>query len=157
MNWKLTKELTQREKLEIIKLWNQEYPRAMAHAEFSDFEKYLQGLAEVHHILLFEEEEHVLGWLIYFLRDNEQGFALLLDSSLQGKGWGSKILDRAKELNSELNGWVVDHEGELKQNGKPYRSPTEFYRRNGFEIRQDIQRTMKDVSCIKVIWKSNSG
>lgn len=156
MNWKLTRELTEKEKIEIVELWNQEYPKAMSHTGIASFEQYLQGLAEVNHILLFGEEKQVLGWLIYFFRDNEPCFALLLDSSLQGNGWGSKMLNRAKELNSELNGWVVAHEDELKQNGQFYRSPMEFYRKNDFEICQDIQLTMKDIRCIKVVWKAKS-
>jgi hypothetical protein len=74
---------------------------------------------------------------------------------LQGKGWGSKFLTRAKERNTELNGWVIDNDDEVKQNGEKYKSPIEFYRKNDFAIRTEIQLKKKDINGIKVIWKRN--
>jgi GNAT superfamily N-acetyltransferase len=155
MDFTITKVLNENQKIEIIKLWNSEYPKELSHSNLSDFDQYLQGLSDLNHILLSDENGKVKGWLIYFIRDNEKCFAMLLDSSLQGQGWGSKFLNLAKELNSELNGWVIDNDNEPKQNGENYKSPIGFYRKNGFEIRTDVQLKKKNINGIKVTWKSN--
>lgn len=154
MNFTETETLNEKQKLEIIELWNNEYPKELSHFGLTEFDLYLQALSEKNYILLFDENGTVKGWFIYFVRDNEQCFAMLLDSSLQGKGWGSKFLNLAKERNSELNGWVIDNDSEPKQNGENYKSPIGFYRKNGFEIRTDIQLKKKNINGIKVTWKS---
>jgi GNAT superfamily N-acetyltransferase len=148
------KSLNEKQKLEIIELWNNEYPKELSHSSPIEFDQYLDTLSNKNHILLSEENGTVKGWLIYFVRDNEQCFAMLLDSSLQGQGLGSKFLNLAKERNSELNGWVIDNDSEPKQNGDSYTSPVGFYRKNGFEIRTVIQLKKKNIKGIKVIWKS---
>jgi len=155
MNFTTTKILSEKQKLEIIRLWNEEYPKELSHSNLSDFDQYLQGLSDPNHILLSDENERVRGWLIYFIRDNEQCFAMLLDSSLQGQGWGSKFLNLAKAQNTELNGWVIDNDNEPKHNGENYKSPIDFYRKNDFEIRMDVQLKKKNINGIKVTWKSN--
>jgi GNAT superfamily N-acetyltransferase len=154
MNFTETESLNKRQKLEIIELWNNEYPKQLSLAGLSDFDQYLQTLSDKNHILLSDSYGVVKGWLICFERDNEQCFAMLLNSSLQGQGWGSKLLNLAKERNTELNGWVIDHDEELKHNGENYKSPIGFYRKNGFEVRTDIQLKKKNINGIKVIWKS---
>ncbi len=151
-----TQNLSEKQKLEIIKLWNSEYPRALNHNNVAEFDKYLNSLSNKHHILLLDETGNLKGWLIYFVRDYEQCFAMLLDASLQGLGWGSKFLNLAKERNSELNGWVIDNDNEPKLNGKNYKSPIGFYYKNRFEIHKDIQLKKKNINGIKVIWKSNN-
>lgn len=148
------KVLSEDQKLDIVELWNNEYPKGLSFSELTEFDQYLDDLSDKNHILLCEESGRVKGWLIYFVRDNEQCFAMLMDSSLQGQGIGSKILSLAKERNSELNGWVIDTNKEPKQNGKNYKSPIGFYRKNDFEIRMDIQLKKKNINGIKVIWKS---
>jgi GNAT superfamily N-acetyltransferase len=155
MNFRTTKILSEKQRLDIVRLWNCEYPKELSHSNLSDFDQYLQTLSDPNHILLSDENENVRGWLIYFIRDNEQCFAMLLDSSLQGQGWGSKLLNLAKAHNSELNGWVIDSDNEPKQNGENYKSPIGFYRKNGFEIRMDVQLKKKNIHGIKVTWKAD--
>jgi len=153
MHFTETETLNEKQKLEIIELWNSEYPRELSLSGLTDFDQYLQALSEKKYILLSNENGSVKGWLTYFVRDHEQCFAMLLDSSLQGQGWGSKLLNLAKERNGELNGWVIDNDSELKQNGENYKSPIGFYRKNDFEIRADVQLKKKNISGIKVTWK----
>lgn len=149
-----TKTLNERQKCEIIELWNSEYPKALSHRSLAEFDQYLDALSDKNHLLLLDENEAVKGWLVYFIREDEQCFAMLLDSSMHGQGWGSKLLNQAKELNLELNGWVIDKDSEPKQNGENYKSPIGFYRKNGFEIRTDIPLKKKNINGIKVIWRS---
>jgi GNAT superfamily N-acetyltransferase len=147
------KDLSQKQKLEIVDLWNCEYPKLLNLGGLPEFDIYLDTLSDKHHILLCDEDDSVKGWLIYFLRDDERCFAMLLDSGVQGQGMGSEFLRMAKERNSELNGWVIAHDTELKKNGEFYISPIEFYRKNGFEIRRDIQLKKENINGIKVIWR----
>lgn len=154
MDFTETKTLNERQKHEIIELWNSEYPKALSHHSLAEFDQYLDTLSEKNHLLLLDENEAVKGWLIYFVRADEQCFTMLLDSSLHGRGLGSEFLNQAKKLTSELNGWVIEKDSEPKQNGENYRSPIGFYRKNGFEIREDIQLKKKNINGIKVIWKS---
>lgn len=115
------------QQLEIISLWNQEYPKKLELPTPVDFERYLQGLQDRRHILLVDDSNTIKGWLVHFIRDGEKWFAMLIDSKLQGRGLGSKFLDLAKRRNTELNGWVIDHDKELKENGTYYKSPIGFY------------------------------
>ncbi|MBN2732381.1 MAG: GNAT family N-acetyltransferase [Balneolaceae bacterium] len=148
-----TENLNTRQKNQIFTLWNQEYPEKLLLSNVAAFEEYLQNIDDKHHILLCDKHGTIKGWLIYFMRDGERCFAMIIDPSVQGKGWGSKFLDEAKKCNSELNGWVVDHSSELKQNGEKYVSPIGFYKKNGFQVLSDIVTTKEGINGIKVIWK----
>lgn len=146
--------LTELQKIALIQLWNSEYPFKLSLPGLPELEHYLDQLSGKHHLLLIDEHDNLKGWLMYFLRDNEQCFAMLLDSSMQGKGWGSKLLDLAKMRNAELCGWVIDSSSELKQNGENYVSPLGFYLKNRFELWKDIQTMKNGVNGIKVVWRA---
>jgi GNAT superfamily N-acetyltransferase len=148
-----TETLTERQQLDILHLWNSEYPKDLSLKGLTALQQYLDMLYDKHHILLVDGESSVKGWLIYFIRDNEQCFAMLLDRSLQGQGWGSRLLDRAKEKTSELHGWVIDSNSQLKLNGEKYRSPIGFYVKNGFKVREDVQLEKNGINGIRVTWK----
>lgn len=151
-----TQSLSLQQKLDIIELWNEEYPKALSLSGLEAFEEYLQNLEDKHHLILTDETGSVKGWLIYFIRDHERCFAMLLHASLQGKGWGSRLLNFAKAHNSSLIGWVIDHETETKQNGENYKSPIAFYRKNGFEILSDVQWKKQNINGIKVKWQAQT-
>ncbi|MTI89258.1 MAG: GNAT family N-acetyltransferase, partial [Balneolaceae bacterium] len=141
--------LNKEQKSRILKLWNQEYPQKLFLSDQTALEEYLQGLNDKHHILLCDDQDVVKGWLLYFIRDGERCFAMILDASIQGQGWGSKLLDEAKKSNYELNGWVIDHNTELKANGETYHSPTIFYEKNGFRVLRKNITIKKDIKGIK--------
>ncbi|MCB0475862.1 MAG: N-acetyltransferase, partial [Flavobacteriaceae bacterium] len=84
--------LSDAEKLEIIELWNNEYPEKLAYNSSKEFDEYLENLKEQSHILLFDPDGKIKGWYFDFLRDNEKWFAIILDSEIHGKGLGTKIL-----------------------------------------------------------------
>jgi hypothetical protein len=60
---------------------------------------------------------------IYFFRDDEDWFAIRVDKNSQGSGKGSLLME---ELKNSLNGLVVDHENDVKQNKEHYKSPCCF-------------------------------
>lgn len=79
---------------------------------------------------------------------------MIIDSSIQGGGFGSRLLNLAKESNLALNGWVIDNDNELKQNGELYKSPIGFYRKNGFGILTDLKFDYQNIQGIKVKWQN---
>lgn len=72
---------------------------------------------------------------------------------MQGDGYGTRLLNLAKEKEPVLNGWVIDRNEGVKYNGKPYRSPLEFYLKNGFQTIPGIRLELATLSAVKIQWK----
>jgi len=152
VNIQRTKILTSSQKQDLFELWNKEYPRNLKYENIKDFEDYLMPLKDLNNILLLDENEKIKGWYFDFLRENERWFAVILDSNIQGQNFGTQILNLSKVENTELNGWVIKSETYLKDNGEPYNSPIEFYRKNGFKILEETKLETDNISAIKVKW-----
>ena len=148
-----TSKLSKPQKQEILDLWNNEFPEKLKYQDVADFDKYLKNLTNQSHIIMVNEDQKIKGWYFDFIRDNEKWFAIILDSKCQGKGLGKKMLDIAKEKESELNGWVIDHRNDVKQNGEYYQSPLSFYLKNGFELLIETRLENERISAVKIKWK----
>ena len=122
------------------------------YSNFSEFENYLQGLKDQFHLLVILDGQ-IKGWYFDFLREDERWFGLILHSDLQGKGVGTQILSRAKTQRSELHGWIIPIGKYLKSNGQPYKSPQEFYSKNGFDVLLSLKLQSEKISAIKIKWK----
>jgi GNAT superfamily N-acetyltransferase len=146
-------ELSKTDKKEILKLWNNEYPEKLNYQTLSEFENYLENLAEQSHILMKSENQRIKGWYFDFIREKEKWFAIILDSKFHGKGLGTKILNLAKEKESELNGRVIDHKRDKKKNGEAYISPLNFYLKNGFKQLSENRLEMEKISAVHIKWK----
>tara|TARA_R110000868_G_scaffold259361_5_gene517302 strand:+ start:64118 stop:64585 length:468 start_codon:yes stop_codon:yes gene_type:complete len=146
--------LTKAQKTSILNIWNNEYPVNLIHKNLSDFENYLDGLVNKNHILLIDEIAGIKGWLVTFTRENERWFVMILDSKVQKRGLGSKILTLGKKDATVLNGWIINHNGLKKRNGHFYESPKNFYKKNGFEILETTVLENENLSAIKIQWKS---
>lgn len=144
--------LTASQKKEILSLWNNEYPVNLKHSSFASFENYLQNLKDQSHIILLNESQEIKGWYFDFIRENERWFAIILDKSVQGKGFGKMLLNLAKEKEAKLNGWVIDHDTDLKENGENYISPMGFYLKNGFSVETDNRLELNHISAVKICW-----
>ncbi|MEO1486306.1 MAG: GNAT family N-acetyltransferase [Bacteroidota bacterium] len=147
--------LSDTQKLEIIALWNKEYPVSLSHESIETFNTYLGSITNTRHILLMDKKENIQGWCLCFTRQSERWFTLIISSNIHGKGFGTQLLEHARVKEKKLNGWVIDHDKEKKKNGKLYRSPLSFYLRNGFEI-VPSERLDNKISAIKVIWKKTA-
>ena len=148
-----TSKLSKSQKQEICDLWNNEYPEKLNYRNLADFENYLKNLSKQSHIIMVDKDQNIKGWYFDFIRENEKWFAIILDSKFQGKGLGIKILNLAKEKESELNGWVIDHSNDKKQNGEIYESPLSFYLKNGFELLMKNRLEHEKISAVKIKWK----
>lgn len=147
--------LSNEEKLQILALWNKEYPEKLSYNSVTEFENYLNNLAQQSHILLVDQNHIIKGWYVDFIRDNEKWFAIILDNSLHGKGWGSKLLALAKQKENELNGWFIDHNNDQKKNGTFYQSPLNFYLKNDFKIVSEKRLELEKISAVKINWKKS--
>lgn len=148
-----THQLNLVQKEQVLQLWNNEYPEKLAYKNMAGFESYLENLNEVKHFLLANNDEKIQGWAITFKRENETWFAIILSENLHGKGWGTKVLNELKQNKKALNGWVIDHSNDKKRNGSFYKSPLDFYLKNGFEVLSDTRLELKIMSAVKIKWK----
>lgn len=146
------KSLELRHKTDVLELWNKEYPETLEHKSLSDFEHYLSSLSECTHTLLIDDTELIQGWYFDFTREGEKWFALLINSSMQGKGFGTQLLNKAKAKETALNGWVIDHDRDKKKNGSTYKSPLGFYLKNGFYLLEQNRLEEEKISAVKVRW-----
>jgi predicted GNAT family N-acyltransferase len=144
--------LDNQQKLTLMQLWNNEYPTNLAYKTVADFEKYLDNLKDLRHILLVDKTNEILGWIFCFTRDNNRWFAIILSDSIQGKGLGRLSLDKLKALEQELNGWVIDNNLYIKSNGQKYLSPLEFYQKTGFCILTDKRLELDHFSAVQIKW-----
>lgn len=145
--------LSLEEKETLHELWNNEYPAKLNLKTIDDFELYLNGLSETKHYLLFDDSDKINGWAFTFLRENENWFAIILNSEIHGKGIGSLLMNEIKKNNTSLNGWVIDQENEIKHNATFYKSPLQFYIKNDFIICSEIRIENEKLSAVKINWK----
>ena len=148
-----THQISQVQTEQILQLWNNEYPEKLTYKNMAGFESYLEKLNEVKHFLLANNDEKIQGWAVTFKRENETWFAIILSENLHGKGWGTKVLNELKQNKKALNGWVIDHSDDKKRNGSFYKSPLEFYLKNGFEVLSDTRLELEIMSAVKIRWK----
>lgn len=155
LRFSFTNSLSPGEEESVMKLWNGEYPAKLAYDAVEDFETYINGLESPTHILVRLNKE-IVGWATKFIRDQEKWFAIILSSSIQGQGIGSKIMSYLKTNEEILCGWVVDHNEDIKVNGELYVSPLNFYLKQGFDIVNEQRLELPTLSAIKISWKNTS-
>lgn len=144
--------LSKPEKLEIFELWNNEYPKKLAYELMEAFEGYLKSLSRKSHILLIDSNKKIKGWYFDFTRDGGKWFVIILDSKIHGKGFGTRILELAKQKENELNGWVIDHNRDRKVNREFYISPLGFYLKNGFIKLSNKRLELGKISAVCIKW-----
>lgn len=149
-------ELSRVQRRALCDLWNNEYPKGLNYQTLSAFDNYLSNLTEPSHILIIDKNQKLMGWYCAFMRENEKWFMIIMDTYFQGKGLGTKVLNFVKEKETELNGWVIDHDNDKKKNGEIYNSPLEFYVKNDFEVISNTRLELETISAVKIKWKINN-
>jgi hypothetical protein len=145
--------LTPEQREVIYRLWNQEYPEKLTYKSLADFDSYLINLIETNHLLLVDDFGDIEGWAVTFTRENERWFVIILDIKVHGQGKGTLLLNRLKEKEYKLCGWVIDHDNDKKHDGASYKSPLKFYEKNGFIIYSDTRVETEKLSAVKVVWE----
>lgn len=149
-------ELNKAQKNHIFKLRNQESPVNLVYPTLNYFESYLDMYSKGNpiHLLIYNESRELVGWLFLYDKYGERWFVLVLDQKIQGQGYGSQLLNRAKSYGQDLAGWVIDHGNDVLTNGEPYKAPTGFYLKNGFQILNDLRLENDKLSAVKILWKA---
>lgn len=145
-------ELATEQVAELRNLWNKEYPVKLAHNTVQDTSEYLGTLQHPTHYLLLSNTGILIGWAATFTRDSEQWFAIIIDSIYHKQGIGTTLLNRLKQDNEILNGWVADHNNDMKADGTIYVSPLAFYLKNGFTICEGVRLELEKLSAAKIRW-----
>lgn len=143
--------LSLEEKKVLMHLRNNVFPFQFGHAAFEEFDLYLDSLIEAKHYLL-KDENQIGGWAFTFFRDQEVWFSIMINNQIQGKGNGTKLIEELKRNNFNLNGWVIDHENDIMQNGEVYKSPLLFYIKNGFNVYQNTRIENEKIKAVKINW-----
>ncbi len=149
------KSLKPYQKLQIFRIWNNEYPAQLGYSDLEEFENYLAGLLNPIHFIL-RKDNKLLAWAVAFDRLGERWFAIIVDSSSQKKGLGTLFLNTLKSEEPSLCGWVTDHGRYVKSDGSPYPSPLEFYTKNGFILVTDVRFENEKLSAVKIKWDKNA-
>jgi hypothetical protein len=148
-----TQVLTLEQKESLFELWNAEYPERIGYKDLSEFQDYLDGLLKIKHHFLFDDLNQIFGWAFTFIREEENWFGIIIDSKMQGKRFGSLLLEELKMETSILNGWVIDHQNDVKRNKESYLSPLSFYIKHGFVVDELVRLENDKISAVKIIWE----
>lgn len=149
-----TIDLSLEQKESLFELWNSEYPERICYSELSEFQDYLNILLNTKHYLLVDDLKQIQGWAFTFVREEENWFGIIVASKLQRKSFGTILLDELKKNNPVLNGWVIDHQNDVKRNKEVYLSPLDFYTKYGFIVNQSIRMQNEKISAVKIRWES---
>lgn len=139
----------------ICQLWNTEYPLNLAITPTA-FDEFLEASASQTHFIILENEIELVGWAYTFDRAEDRWFSIIIGHAHQGKGLGHVLLNLIKEKETHLNGWVIDHPRDRKQNGQPYLSPLSFYLKNGFTALPHARLENEKISAVKIEWKKQA-
>lgn len=142
----ITNKITTDQSNQIDNLWNKEYPKNLNNR----FSKLLNGINTYEHHLLVNYTNEIIAWAVVFLRDKELWFSIIVNSEHKKKGYGKMLLNSLKQEHNKLNGWVIDHNNDLKANGDPYRSPLQLYLKNGFKVIPEERIEADIISAVKI-------
>ena len=141
-----TQLLTPHQFEQIERLWNEAYPISLQNR----FAKLLEGVENYQHYLIEDDHNHVIAWAVYFEKDAEIRFSIIVEEKEQGKGIGKLLVDKLKDSLGEFYGWVIDHDQDKKQSGAFYKSPLSFYVKQGFEILHEERMDNEFLKAVKI-------
>ncbi len=147
-----TPALNSSQQKELFKCWNDVYPVNLKFDDLVKMKSYFDGLQQLQFFLLVDGSIPATAFSFRFIRDDELWLAMLMPPSMQGKGYGSILLEELTERVDTISAWVIDHDLDVKADGTPYRSPLPFYLKNGFQILKDVRLEIETISAAKLVW-----
>jgi GNAT superfamily N-acetyltransferase len=148
-----TSVLNVKQQAEFLNCWNEVYPLNLKFDDLGKMQSYFDGLQQLQFFLLVDESISATAFSFRFMRDEELWLAMFMPPSMQGKGYGSILLEELTENVDTISAWVVDHDLDVKADGSPYRSPLQFYLKNGFKVQEGVRLEIGAISAAKLIWK----
>lgn len=137
----------------VHKLWNEEYPVGIYYPELEDFQGFLTPLGRKQHYYV-KKNGQIVAWVICFDRDQGRWFSIIIAKDLQGVGLGNELMQHVLSREENLQGWVVDHDRDIKEDGSPYVSPLPFYLKLGFKVDATRRFERAGISCVRIYHKS---
>ena len=144
-----TKILSTNQSTQINQLWNNEYPVKLK----DRFPILLDGIENYNHYIIEDAKQSIIAWAVYFTKENETRFSIIVDSKHKETGLGSLLIKELKTENKLLFGWVIDHNNDDKINGEKYETPMQFYLKHGFKILNDVRIESEIIRAVKIKWK----
>ncbi len=148
-----TQVLNQQQQFELLKCWNEVYPLNLKFDYLGKMKIYFDGLQKLEYFLLIDSSIPATAFSFRFIRDEELWLAMLIPPAMQGKGYGSILIEELTENINSISAWVVDHERDVKADGSPYISPLLFYLKERFEIQEGVRLETDTISAAKLVWK----
>jgi GNAT superfamily N-acetyltransferase len=132
----------------IHRMWNRVYPAHLVHTTIQETETYIENRAAARHMVALKNDA-LAAWCCVFEREERQWFVLLVDDPYQRMGLGRHLMKLALDEGTPLNGWVIDHDRDLRADGKPYASPMNFYLKLGFHVCEERLR-LGQLSAVRI-------
>jgi len=145
--------LTDQQKEATLKIWNTEYPVRLQMSAMADFDAFLNALIAPKYYLLLDDE-NIAGWAATFTAGPVRSFFIMLNGAYHGKGYGTTLLNELKKEGPQLFAWAIDHNNDVKPDGKPYPSPINFYLKNGFTVNNDLRLENEALSAVNILWEA---
>ncbi|MHA1228142.1 MAG: GNAT family N-acetyltransferase [Candidatus Hodarchaeales archaeon] len=142
--------------------WNQEYPVIFDRMTIKSVQRLFSEHRTTWEILLAQKEttNEPVGLLILqheLIKNRQNWFTIVVDRKYQGRGVGSTLIDKAKSLVEQLHGWVIPFNDYKREDGSYYKSPFNFYLKQGFKIGDDFFVEKKDLHLVEVYWEPTIG
>ncbi|MBK7965705.1 MAG: GNAT family N-acetyltransferase [Bacteroidetes bacterium] len=135
-----------------LQCWNAVYPLNLKFDDLGMMQSYFDGLQQLQFFLLVDGSIPAIAFSFRFIRDEELWLAMLMPPSMQGKGYGSILLEELTENVEAISAWVIDHDLDVKADGTPYKSPLQFYLKHGFEVVKGVRLERDTISAAKLVW-----
>ncbi|MDB4918881.1 GNAT family N-acetyltransferase [Mucilaginibacter sp.] len=152
-----THTLSNHQKQAALKIWNAEYPVRLLIPGMDEFDAFINPLINPKHYLLINDADEIVGWAATFSIETARCFLIMLSGTFHGKGHGTLLLNELKKNETQLFGWAIDHNNDVKANGNSYPSPINFYLKNGFAINNDLRLENEQLSAVNILWTAETG
>jgi hypothetical protein len=107
------------------------------------------------HFMVLDDADEIVGWAFTFDRDGERWFSMVINTLYQRLCIGRMVLTFLKEKETRMNGWVINHPHDTRQNGEVYESPLPFYLKGDFVVQPDIRLENEKISAVQIEWRKN--
>jgi GNAT superfamily N-acetyltransferase len=147
--------LTAEQKQAALKIWNTEYPVKLQMPGMDEFDAFLNPLVDTKYYLLIDSGD-IAGWAATFTAGPVRSFFIMLNSAYHGKGYGTILLNALKKEAPQLFAWAIDHNNDVKPDGRPYPSPISFYLKNGFTVNNELRLENEQLSAVNILWDNDN-
>ena len=138
--------------IQVLELWNNSYPVGICYENLNELKSFLSPLGHKRHYII-RDQQNIAAWIVTFDRDKKRWFSIIVNEKDQGQGLGKMLLTKVQSREPELNGWVVDHDRDVKKDGTPYKSPLAFYLKLGFQVDDNQRYEKPGISCVRIFSK----